>query len=56
MSSTFNMPDGIYKPGINSKLYKFHNLCKFYLSALHAVRHRASAVVIELDFLKLSST
>ena len=27
-----------------------------YLSALRAVRHRASAVVIELDFLKLSST
>ena len=26
------------------------------LSALRAVRHRASAVVIELDFLKLSST
>ncbi len=27
-----------------------------YLSAQRAVRHRASAVVIELDFLKLSST
>ena len=27
-----------------------------YLSALRAVRHRASAVVIELDFLELSST
>ncbi len=27
-----------------------------YLSALRAVRHRASAAVIELDFLKLSPT